>query len=419
MLTKFRDSSVAKRAAELIVPMLSSASSPRSVRSAGGGERCGAGSPHPMALASPFNSAAAAAASDSSSSIASGSSGGGLRDASSSVCATPDSIASVIHQAAVAAAAAAAQEQQGGPQQQREQQEQQQRQQQQQKQQQQHQHHRYHQQQQRAQTPAIAGAYSSFTAAKKTIGKLFGSGGSGSGGEAAAAWSNGGSSGRGALGSPQGSGLIAAFRAIIPKASGSSAPGAAAGGAGEPGGRTTVLAVCPHLPPSMQRAEWRTDDFIITDKLYTGYASVGEGAALLPGSAAARTAPLDCPQSRPPWALRQPASGPRFAGQLPCLKPLAPRPGAPRFPPPPPVYKAICKRSREVVVLKSYTLSAICELYQHQIFREVRLHSSLQHENIVKLYAAFKVRSACVPRSAGCPLNCLACPSPPPNTAAL
>ena len=41
-------------------------------------------------------------------------------------------------------------------------------------------------------------------------------------------------------------------------------------------------------------------------------------------------------------------------------------------------------------MLKSYTLSAICELYQHQIFREVRLHASLQHENIVKLFAAFK-----------------------------
>jgi serine/threonine protein kinase len=58
------------------------------------------------------------------------------------------------------------------------------------------------------------------------------------------------------------------------------------------------------------------------------------------------------------------------------------------------VYKGVCKRSREVVVLKSYTLSAICELYQHQIYREVRLHASLQHENIVKLYAAFKVGRA-------------------------
>lgn len=56
------------------------------------------------------------------------------------------------------------------------------------------------------------------------------------------------------------------------------------------------------------------------------------------------------------------------------------------------VYKAVCKRSNEVVVLKSYQLSAICELYQHQIFREVGLHASLAHENVVQLTAAFQAR---------------------------
>lgn len=56
------------------------------------------------------------------------------------------------------------------------------------------------------------------------------------------------------------------------------------------------------------------------------------------------------------------------------------------------VYKAICKRSREVVVLKCYLMSSICELYQHQIYREVRLHSSCNHENIINLFAAFQVR---------------------------
>jgi aurora kinase len=59
------------------------------------------------------------------------------------------------------------------------------------------------------------------------------------------------------------------------------------------------------------------------------------------------------------------------------------------------VYKAICKRSRETVVLKCYLMSSICELYQHQIYREVRLHSSCQHENIIKLFAAFQVRTLC------------------------
>jgi hypothetical protein len=52
----------------------------------------------------------------------------------------------------------------------------------------------------------------------------------------------------------------------------------------------------------------------------------------------------------------------------------------------------MCKRSREVVVLKVYNMGSTCELYQHQIYREVSLHSSLQHENIITLYAAFQVR---------------------------
>lgn len=42
-------------------------------------------------------------------------------------------------------------------------------------------------------------------------------------------------------------------------------------------------------------------------------------------------------------------------------------------------------------MLKSYQLSAICELYQHQIFREVALHASLKHENVVQLSGAFQV----------------------------
>ena len=35
------------------------------------------------------------------------------------------------------------------------------------------------------------------------------------------------------------------------------------------------------------------------------------------------------------------------------------------------VYKAVCRASSEVVVLKCYALPAVCELYQHQIYREV------------------------------------------------
>jgi hypothetical protein len=43
-----------------------------------------------------------------------------------------------------------------------------------------------------------------------------------------------------------------------------------------PGRKSTLLAICRQLPPSMQRAEWCLDDYIITDKLYKGYASMGE-----------------------------------------------------------------------------------------------------------------------------------------------
>lgn len=65
------------------------------------------------------------------------------------------------------------------------------------------------------------------------------------------------------------------------------------------------------------------------------------------------------------------------------------------------MYKAVCKRSNQVVVLKSYQLSAICELYQHQIFREVALHASLKHEHVVQLSGAFQVRLFSVTWSRG------------------
>ena len=36
------------------------------------------------------------------------------------------------------------------------------------------------------------------------------------------------------------------------------------------------------------------------------------------------------------------------------------------------VFKAVCKSSGDVVVLKVYTLAAVCDLYKYQIYREVR-----------------------------------------------
>lgn len=78
----------------------------------------------------------------------------------------------------------------------------------------------------------------------------------------------------------------------------------------------------------MQRANWCLNDFELGQKLYTGYSSA--------------------------------------------------------------VYKAKCKASGERVALKIYALRKVCDLYKFQIYREVRLHSSLQHENILRLFAAFQ-----------------------------
>jgi serine/threonine protein kinase len=40
--------------------------------------------------------------------------------------------------------------------------------------------------------------------------------------------------------------------------------------------------------------------------------------------------------------------------------------------------------------MQSYNMGNLCELNRYQIYREVKLHSSLQHENIIMLYAAFQ-----------------------------
>jgi tRNA A-37 threonylcarbamoyl transferase component Bud32 len=89
-----------------------------------------------------------------------------------------------------------------------------------------------------------------------------------------------------------------------------------------------LLALAPSVPPALARPEWCLREFRVLEKLYTGYASK--------------------------------------------------------------VYRAQCRRSGQLVVLKSYHMPSICALYQHQIRREVRLHASLGHENVVALHAAFK-----------------------------
>jgi aurora kinase len=46
-------------------------------------------------------------------------------------------------------------------------------------------------------------------------------------------------------------------------------------------------------------------------------------------------------------------------------------------------------------VLKVYRLADQCDLQRVQLYREIRVHSRLQHQNIVQFYAAFLVSCVC------------------------
>lgn len=92
---------------------------------------------------------------------------------------------------------------------------------------------------------------------------------------------------------PPATGLIGAHRPGAPAGSGSSftsakgyaawaaaasptAADAAAQQAPAAAPRSRLLALCPTVPPAMQRSEWCLDDYQVLEKLYTGYASKGE-----------------------------------------------------------------------------------------------------------------------------------------------
>jgi hypothetical protein len=70
----------------------------------------------------------------------------------------------------------------------------------------------------------------------------------------------------------------------------------------KPRSNLQLLSLAPTVPPRMQRQQWCLDDYTVLEKLYTGYAST--------------------------------------------------------------VYKAVCRRSAETVVLKVYHLTSVCELYR-------------------------------------------------------
>ena len=53
------------------------------------------------------------------------------------------------------------------------------------------------------------------------------------------------------------------------------------------------------------------------------------------------------------------------------------------------VFKATCRHSRQKVALKIYHPEKLHPMSQHQLMREARLHPTLDHPNIVKMYASF------------------------------
>ncbi|BDA48789.1 probable Aurora kinase A at N-terminal half [Coccomyxa sp. Obi] len=54
------------------------------------------------------------------------------------------------------------------------------------------------------------------------------------------------------------------------------------------------------------------------------------------------------------------------------------------------LYKAICRLSGLPVALKLYRKQRLSALNWYQVQREIRIHSQLQHDNIVQMYAAFE-----------------------------
>ncbi len=94
--------------------------------------------------------------------------------------------------------------------------------------------------------------------------------------------------------------------------------------------QSNILAVSPALPRGMRRSMWSVNDFKLHKCLHKGYASH--------------------------------------------------------------VYAADCKTTGLKVVLKVYRLAAQCDLQRVQLYREICVHSRLQHQNIIQFYSAFLVR---------------------------
>lgn len=98
--------------------------------------------------------------------------------------------------------------------------------------------------------------------------------------------------------------------------------------ANHPGRKNKMLSLSPNLPLIMARKFWSLSEFKVMRKMYTGYAST--------------------------------------------------------------VYHAVDKKSREQVALKVYHMENLCELNHFQVYREIKLHSSLDHQNIIHLICSFQ-----------------------------
>lgn len=53
------------------------------------------------------------------------------------------------------------------------------------------------------------------------------------------------------------------------------------------------------------------------------------------------------------------------------------------------MYKAFCKWSMSIVAIKMYDTTKLHDLSRHQLGREIRLHASLDHRQVIRLHAAF------------------------------
>ncbi|PNH05299.1 Aurora kinase A, partial [Tetrabaena socialis] len=104
-------------------------------------------------------------------------------------------------------------------------------------------------------------------------------------------------------------------------------PDGAGGDLDSEAGKDVLLCVSSALPSGMRRPKWSSEDYVVLDQIHQGHSST--------------------------------------------------------------VFKAQCQASEIIVAVKVYKLSQLPELQRLHLFREIKLHAMLNHENIIGFYAAF------------------------------